>query len=108
MTDRSLRSVAPLPGRVLSNGRMVSLVTARGTGFLLDGEAALTRWDAHSPAVRSGTSWWLRDRVSGATLEIGPHVLRDAGDPIAAAPSPGALTLSRSGASASRCSRRAA
>jgi len=94
MTDGRTRPVAPLPGRILSNGSFLSLLSRRGTGFLVDHDAALTRASVDAPDT-SGFAWWARDRTSGATLEIGPRRFAEGGEWLPAESTPGVFTLAR-------------
>ena len=72
MTPISPFSSSPSHGaRLLSNGRLVSLITSAGSGTTWLRECALTRWQGDPVEDGDGSLLYLRDADSGAAWSVG-------------------------------------
>jgi cyclic beta-1,2-glucan synthetase len=93
----SLAVAAPSPsGRLLSNGRWTTLITAAGTGFsTLDG-VALTRWRADRVSDPDGVFVYLRDLDGGGPAwSIGHQPCRHPADRYEVSARPGVVSITR-------------
>ncbi|MEO5618445.1 MAG: hypothetical protein ABIS67_11780, partial [Candidatus Eisenbacteria bacterium] len=95
MTVVPSRAALPPLGRFLSNGRYVSLLTARGTGFIADGDVAVTRWIEDPLADAGGVAFTVRDLESGVAIALGPALPDDPGGLRQVEAAPGLWTVHR-------------
>jgi len=81
--------------RLLSNGRLTSLVTAEGTGFLQLEARRITSWTPDALESREGVLFYVRDEEDGALWSLGLEPVPGAPERTEARSEPGALSLLR-------------
>ena len=65
-------SSSPAAGaRLLSNGRLTTLITRAGSGYTALGDTALTRWQGDAVEDGDGMLVYLRDEESGQCWQVG-------------------------------------
>jgi cyclic beta-1,2-glucan synthetase len=82
-------------GRLLTNGRWTTLVTAAGTGFATFDGAALTRWRADRVTDPDGAFIYLRDLETGESWSLGHQPCRRAADRYEVSARPGVVAITR-------------
>jgi cyclic beta-1,2-glucan synthetase len=71
----------PPNARLLSNGRLSTLITESGSGFTRAGDIALTRWSGDRVADAEGWFFYLRDAETHDLWSIGAQPCSAAHDP---------------------------
>jgi len=85
----------PADGRLLTNGRYTTLLTAAGSGYSAWGQLAVSRWSADPTEDGDGFFIYVRDVDSGAFWSLGQLPVPGLADSQTAQFGPGLLVLNR-------------
>ena len=85
----------PADGRLLTNGRYTTLLTAAGTGYSAWGQLAVSRWNADPTEDGDGFFIYLRDLENGAFWSLGQLPVPRIADSQHAQFGPGLIELTR-------------